>query len=173
MSDKIAISQVNGQIGNRVRFSNEHDGDLNRSRNKPLHQVQIPLTSSHNRSEHVEGITSQAASVDYFQLLTIQLQNQDPINPVDQEGVINDLTQFSILEGIENLNGAFEQFMQLEELSQGVNLIGKNVEFRNSNTGALTSGTASDILNIDGKIQVLVDGQSVPLDNVTRISEAV
>jgi flagellar basal-body rod modification protein FlgD len=121
----------------------------------------------------VEGITSQAASVDYFQLLTIQLQNQDPINPVDQEGVINDLTQFSILEGIENLNGAFEQFMQLEELSQGVNLIGKNVEFRNSNTGALTSGTASDILNIDGKIQVLVDGQSVPLDNVTRISEAV
>jgi flagellar basal-body rod modification protein FlgD len=120
----------------------------------------------------MEGVTAQSASVDYFQLLTIQLQNQDPVDPVDQEGLINDLTQFSILEGIESLNASFGQFMQLQELTQGVNLIGKSVDFRDPATGGLRSGTATEVFNIDDSIQVLVDGQTVPLDSIARVSEA-
>ncbi len=120
----------------------------------------------------MQGITSQTASVDYFQLLTVQLQHQDPVDPVDQEGLINDLTQFSILEGIENLNASFGQYMQLQELTQGVNLIGKSVDYRDSVTGQLRSGTATDVFNIDDTIKVLVDGETVSLDQVARVSAA-
>ena len=120
----------------------------------------------------MEAITSQTASIDYFQLLTVQLQNQDPVDPVDQEGLINDLTQFSILEGIENLNGSFSQFLQLQELTQGVNLIGKNVDFRDAATGEIRSGTATEVFNIDDSIQVLVDGETVSLDQIARVSDA-
>ena len=116
----------------------------------------------------MEGITSQAASVDYFQLLTIQLQNQDPVNPVDQEGLINDLTQFSILEGIENLNASFSEFMQLQELTQGVNLIGKRVEYQNSE-GVLVSGEATDVFSFDGSLQVAVNNETVPVTSLTRV----
>ena len=91
------------------------------------------------------AITSQAASVDYFQLLTIQLQNQDPVDPVDQEGIINDLTQFSILEGIENLNASFGEFMELQELTQGVSLIGKSVDILDPTTGQPRRGIATDL----------------------------
>lgn len=119
----------------------------------------------------MEGITSQTASIDYFQLLTVQLQHQDPVDPVDQEGLINDLTQFSILEGIEDLNASFGQFMQLQELTQGVNLIGKSVDYRDSVTGEIRSGTASEVFNIDDSIQVLVDGETVSLDQIARVTE--
>lgn len=120
----------------------------------------------------MEGITSQSASIDYFQLLTVQLQHQDPVDPVDQEALINDLTQFSILEGIENLNASFGQFLQLQELTQGVNLIGKTVDYQDAATGEIRSGTATDVFNIDKSIQVLVDGQAVTLDQIARVSEA-
>lgn len=120
----------------------------------------------------MEGITSQTASIDYFQLLTVQLQHQDPVDPVDQEGLINDLTQFSILEGIENLNASFGQFMQFQELTQGVNLIGKTVDFRDNVSGELRSGTATDVFNIDNQIKVLVDGETISLDQIARVAAA-
>ncbi|QDV81915.1 flagellar hook capping FlgD N-terminal domain-containing protein [Stieleria sp.] len=120
----------------------------------------------------MEGITSQSASIDYFQLLTVQLQHQDPVDPVDQEGLINDLTQFSILEGIENLNASFNQYMQLQELTQGVNLIGKSVDYLDEASGSIKSGVATDVFNIDDSIQVLVDGQTVSLDQIARVAEA-
>ncbi|MEO1618654.1 MAG: flagellar hook capping FlgD N-terminal domain-containing protein [Planctomycetota bacterium] len=117
----------------------------------------------------MDSITSQAASVDYFQLLTIQLQNQDPIDPVDQEGIINDLTQFSILEGIESLNASFSQYMELQELTQGVELIGKQVDFMDA-AGDIQTGSATDVFNVDDQIQVLVDGNPVQLDQILRVS---
>ena len=119
----------------------------------------------------MEAINSQTASVDYFQLLTIQLKNQDPMDPVDQEGLINDLTQFSILEGIENMNTSFGQVLQLQELTQGVNLIGKTVDYRDAVTEDIRSGTATEVFNVADSIQVLVDGQTVPLESILRVSE--
>ena len=120
----------------------------------------------------MQGISSQVATVDYLQLLTVQLQNQDPIDPVDQEGLINDLTQFSILEGIENLNASFGQYMQLQELTQGVDRIGKSVDYRDPATGGIRSGTATEVFNIDDTIQVLVGGETIPLDAIARVSQA-
>ncbi len=119
----------------------------------------------------MESITSQTAAIDYFQLLTIQMQNQDPIDPVDQEGLINDLTQFSILEGIENLNTSFGQVLQLQQLTQGVNLMGKTVDYRDPVTDQFVSGTASEVFNVDDSIKVLVDGKTVSLDDIVRVSE--
>ena len=119
----------------------------------------------------MEGITSQAASIDYFQLLTVQLQSQDPIDSVDQEGSINDLTQFSILEGIEGLNASFGEFLKLGQLTQGVDLIGKTVDFQDPTTGLTGAGTAREIFTVGSEIKVLVDGQTVGLDQITRIAE--
>lgn len=118
----------------------------------------------------MEAITSQTAAVDYFQLLTIQLKNQDPIDPVDQEGLINDLTQFSILEGIENLNTSFGDVLQLQELTQGVNLIGKEVDYIDPVSEQLRSGTATEIFNVDNTIKVLVDGNAVELNSIRRVA---
>ncbi|MFK7737104.1 MAG: flagellar hook capping FlgD N-terminal domain-containing protein [Pirellulaceae bacterium] len=117
------------------------------------------------------GISSATATVDYLELLTVQLKNQDPIDPVDQEGLINDLTQFSILEGIEEMNTSFEQMLKLQEISQGVGLVGKNVSYQDANSGEIRSGKVSDILTTSDAISLLVDGQQVNISNIIGVSD--
>ena len=70
------------------------------------------------------GITSQLATNDFLTLLTVQLKNQDPIEPVNQEDFIAQLAQFSQLEQTEALNTNFEQLLETTQLTQGLNLVG-------------------------------------------------
>lgn len=116
-------------------------------------------------------ISSQVATVDYLQLLTVQLRNQDPIDPVKQEGLIDDLTQFSMLEGIEDMNTSFQQILQLQQVSQGIDLVGKTVQFQDPVTGAIRSGEASEMFNNQGEIRLAVDGQSIGLQHVISVKQ--
>ena len=118
----------------------------------------------------MSGITSQVATVDYLQLLTVQLQNQDPIDPADQEGLIRDLAQFSTLEGIEDLNTSFAEMLKFQELSQGLEIVGKEVDYIGP-TGERKSGTASEIFNSGSEVRVLVNGDSISLSNVTNVRQ--
>lgn len=120
----------------------------------------------------VAGITSQVATVDYLQLLTTQLQNQDPIDPVDQQGMINDLTQFSQLEGLEQLNNSFSDMLKMQEMSQGTNMVGKDVSFLNNITGELKSGTVEEVFSSGGATRLLVGGESIGIEDVLSVKNA-
>lgn len=74
----------------------------------------------------------------FMTLLTAQLKNQDPMNPLDNAEMTSQLAQMSTVEGIERLNSMFQKFVdaqiqsQIDTLSlQAVNLVGH---------GALVSG---------------------------------
>jgi flagellar hook assembly protein FlgD len=109
----------------------------------------------------------------FLQLLVLELQNQDPLEPVDNSEMIAQLAQFSSLEGIEKLNGSFELLSgnvdQLNFISaQG--LIGKFVEGVNDNGDVVTGSV--DSVYLDGSIVVLnVDGEIVSMSNVLSIAE--
>ena len=120
----------------------------------------------------MQSLSSQVASVDYLSLLTIQLQNQDPIDPVDQEGLVNDLTQFSMLENIENLNVSFEEMLRLQEVSQGLDLVGKHVEFRDNN-GQTATGQVEQIFTFSDRINLSVAGQTISLSDVFSVVNSV
>jgi flagellar basal-body rod modification protein FlgD len=71
---------------------------------------------------------------DFLKLLTVQLQNQDPLSPMENENLIAQLTQFSSLEQLENINANLEANLELDlVLTQVLNntaaasLIGKDV----------------------------------------------
>ncbi|MEO1528514.1 MAG: flagellar hook capping FlgD N-terminal domain-containing protein [Planctomycetota bacterium] len=114
----------------------------------------------------MEGsISSQLATVDYLELLTIQLRNQDPIDPVDQEGLINDLTQFSMLEGVEDLNASFSEVLKIQELGQGLDFVGKNVNYRDAND-EVKFGRVSEMFNGTDGVTLIVNGESIPVGNV-------
>lgn len=118
----------------------------------------------------MNNIGSQVASVDYLQLLSVQLRNQDPIDPVKQEGLIDDLTQFSMLEGIEEMNTSFEQILKLQEISQGINLVGKTVQYQDPATGAIRAGEVSDMFSTEDAINLVVGGDTVQLQSVVGVS---
>lgn len=119
--------------------------------------------------ENGAGISSQVAMFDYLQLLTTQLRNQDPLDPVDQQGMVNDLTQFSQLEGIEQLNDSFSNMLKMQELTHGASLVGREVTFQNTGTGEIKTGLVDEVFASSNGTSVLVDGQSVSLENVLSV----
>ena len=47
---------------------------------------------------------------EFLKLLTVQLKNQDPMNPMEQGKMAAELAQFSQLEQLSNLNTSFDKF---------------------------------------------------------------
>jgi len=75
---------------------------------------------------------SDAASTSdrFLRLLVAQMQNQDPLSPMDNAQVTSQMAQINTVSGIEKLNttvqGLSSQFMQLQAV-QGVSLVGHDV----------------------------------------------
>ena len=116
-------------------------------------------------------INAQTAQADFLSLLSLQLQNQDPIDPVGQEDLINDLTQFSILEGIQGLNATFDEVLELQNLTQGIDLVGKEVEFFDPVTGEFSSGTAERLQRVGNQITISVGDRTIAISDVTSVSQ--
>lgn len=74
--------------------------------------------------------TAKEASERFLKLLVTQLQNQDPMNPVDNAQMTSQMAQISTVSGIEKLNTTVErlngQFVQMQAV-QGAGLVGKDV----------------------------------------------
>ncbi|MEK4565309.1 flagellar hook assembly protein FlgD [Alkalihalobacillus sp. FSL R5-0424] len=69
---------------------------------------------------------------DFLKLLLIQLQNQDPSNPVDDREFIAQMATFSSLEQMTNMNKTLETFVQSQSkqtLLQYSELINKEVTY--------------------------------------------
>lgn len=86
---------------------------------------------------------------DFLRLLTVQLQHQDPLSPLDNEDLIAQLAQFSSLEQLENINTNLENAMDLDlVLTQVLNntaaagLIGKTVIAQGDEVDLASSGSA-------------------------------
>ncbi|WYP24960.1 flagellar hook assembly protein FlgD [Alkalihalobacillus sp. FSL W8-0930] len=69
---------------------------------------------------------------DFLKLLLIQLQNQDPSNPVDDREFIAQMATFSSLEQMTNMNKTLETFVQSQSkqtLLQYSELINKEITY--------------------------------------------
>ena len=74
---------------------------------------------------------NEAGSAERFlKLLVAQMQNQDPLNPMDNAQITSQMAQINTVSGIETLNktvqGLNGQFVQMQAL-QGASLVGRNV----------------------------------------------
>lgn len=116
------------------------------------------------------GFNSQNGQADFLTLLTTQLRYQDPMEPVNQEAFISQLSQFSMLEGVEKLNNSFGQMLALQEITQGLNLVGKTVTWTDELTGRPDTGRVDQISVVRGKILASVDGNLVPISSISSVS---
>lgn len=84
-----------------------------------------------NSVSTVDSSENDMDQADFLLLLTTQLQNQDPSEPVDATDFVTDLTQMSQLDATNDTNdliqSALGSFQSLQAM-QGASLIGKNVQ---------------------------------------------
>ncbi|MBN2133962.1 MAG: hypothetical protein JW741_30950 [Sedimentisphaerales bacterium] len=113
--------------------------------------------------------------MDYMKLLVTQLQNQNPLEPLDNNEMAAQLAQFSELEQLENMNASFSRVLDSVQQSYASSLIGKDVSFNaraDDGTPEMQTGEVEEvIMGNDGDITLVVDGQNVRLADVTAIRE--
>ncbi len=94
----------------------------------------IDAYSALNASSAGSGGTSKAdepgSAERFLKLLVTQMQNQDPLNPMDNAQITSQIAQINTVSGIEKLNttvsGLNAQFVQMQAL-QGAALVGRDV----------------------------------------------
>jgi flagellar basal-body rod modification protein FlgD len=80
---------------------------------------------------------------DFLELLVVQLQNQDPLNPLDDKEFIAQLAQFSSLEQMTNVASGIETLTETvarQESLSAASYIGKNVVADGKSITKLDSG---------------------------------
>lgn len=90
---------------------------------------------------------------DFLRLMVSQLQNQDPLKPLDGTQFLGQLAQFSTVAGITDLNRAFGTLagsLGSEQSLQASSLVGNRVLAPGSAVALGTSGEASGALDLPG-----------------------
>ena len=81
----------------------------------------------------------------FLKLLTTQLQNQDPLSPLDTNQFTQQLVEFASVEQQVNMNTNLQTLISMQQTSaslQALQLVGANVTI-NSNTATLSKATGS------------------------------
>lgn len=106
-----------------------------------------------------------AASADRFlKLLVTQLQNQDPLNPMDNAQITSQMAQINTVTGLQTLNNSVQglnsQFVQMQAL-QGAALVGREVTVQgnrmavNADTGQALGGFELGVPADAVKVEIL------------------
>jgi len=130
-------------------------------------------SGSSNSTLKSVGLTSAEAQQDRFlKLLVAQLNNQDPMNPMDNAQMTSQMAQINTVTGINQLNETIKsmttQFTSMQ-MMQGAGVIGHRVLLE-SNTLSLDAGKARGAIDLQGSassvsIQILSPGGNL-LDTI-------
>jgi len=102
----------------------------------------------------------------FMSILIAQLQHQDPLRPMDDREFISQMAQFSTLEQMQNLSSGFAQL-------RAINMLGKhiNAELREEEGKGpeVINGIAESAGFMDGRINIVVNGRYVPIEDIINI----
>lgn len=104
--------------------------------------------ASASSSGNSASITSQLGPSAFLQLLTTQLSNQDPLNPVDDTQSVAQLAQFSALQASDNLETSFSNFQSNFAVLQSAQLIGATVTVNSTDAAGNSSAVTGIVANI-------------------------
>lgn len=79
---------------------------------------------------NVESGRKELGQADFLKLMTTQLQNQDPLKPMENGDFLAQIAQFSAVEGIETLNenfSALSDSLVSNQALQATNIVGRTV----------------------------------------------
>jgi flagellar basal-body rod modification protein FlgD len=105
-----------------------------------------------NRRQPVASSVSEDAQR-FMRLLSVQMQNQDPLNPLDNAQVTSQVAQINTVTGINQLNQSIQALTASQLRSEAFTastMIGKNVVVQTNELG-VKNGKASGTFALDGR----------------------
>lgn len=123
-----------------------------------------PSLSAKDASES----NSQLKMDDFLQLLTSQITNQDPLEPMKDTEFISQMANIASLEQMQQFTVGFSKFADSHGEMLAQTYLGNRVEILSDNkevNGIVEAVNRSD----DGKIEVVVNGDSYDPSSINRV----
>ncbi|MBY0120691.1 flagellar hook assembly protein FlgD [Bacillus sp. S/N-304-OC-R1] len=121
---------------------------------------------------------------DFLKILMVQLQNQDPMNPMQDKDFIAQMATFSTLEQITNMGKTMEKFVKVQEQSQLIaysQFVGKDITWHKVTEAKDDAGTpiieegkgkvASVQFKDNNVLFILDDGTKLEPGNISQVNE--
>ncbi len=118
------------------------------------------------------SVTATNLQMDYMKLLVAQMQNQNPLEPLDNKEMASQLAQFSQLQQLESMNSNFADVLATNERMYANSLIGKEVTFvgeTESGSIEVMSKTVQQVSNVDGEITLVADDYLIGLEDIVAV----
>lgn len=143
------------------------------------------IDPSYYLSNQSRGSTSsELGKEEFLKILMTQLQNQDPLNPMEDKEFISQMATFTSMEQMMNMNESISQLVQSQTVSpviQYSHLIGKEVSFYDfdEETGEIIEPKeiqSSSVMSVSSKegfaVLELENGRNIYTDEIIRIEQS-
>ena len=118
--------------------------------------------------------TSQSSNIgieDFLKILSAQLNNQDPLKPVDNTEFVAQIAQFASLEQSRELNSKIDSLLSSQASTQSIGLLGKTIDANFG--GQLLTGLVSALSMTSGQPTLTVTTSSGAFQDGIGLSQIV
>lgn len=136
----------------------------------PVAPYNLLNSTSNSAANSSSSLTPQDSlgKQEFLRILTLQLRNQDPMNPMQDRDFITQMAQLSTLEATNGLSGQVQAMVAVQQQTQALQMVGRDVEYT-SESGATVSGKVAGV-RVDSLPPLLVIGEKeVPVTAVTKV----
>ncbi|CUB36822.1 flagellar basal body rod modification protein [Bacillus subtilis] len=135
------------------------------------------ISSEYKLPEKTSTVTTSNSSLgkdEFLKILMTQVQNQDPLNPVDDKEFISQMATFSSLEQMMNMNKTMTQFVENQDpFTSYVDLLGKEVSWTDGQSTTDKTGTVSSVKHSKGNYYLILDdGTEINPWNVMSVAQS-
>jgi flagellar basal-body rod modification protein FlgD len=129
------------------------------------------ITPTGNSAAQAPGSNGGLRGLDMDHFLTLmitELQNQDPLNPMDNSQILQQISQIREIEATTTMQETLESVLLGQNLANASSLINKNVTAL-TDSGDQVHGKVDSVSVADNKVQLSIGAQKVSLSNVSEI----
>ncbi|APH68525.1 MULTISPECIES: flagellar hook assembly protein FlgD [Bacillus] len=135
------------------------------------------ISSEYKLPEKTSTVTTSNSSLgkdEFLKILMTQVQNQDPLNPVDDKEFISQMATFSSLEQMMNMNKTMTQFVENQDpFTSYVDWLGKEVSWTDGQSTTDKTGTVSSVKHSKGNYYLILDdGTEINPWNVMSVAQS-
>jgi len=127
----------------------------------PTTNSTTPTTGSGNG---LSGMDSNA----FMMLLMAQLKHQNPLEPMDEKEMMNQVTSLNSLQELQAIKESMDKMRLSSEILYASSLIGKTVKAKLAD-GTLKEGVVASINQSNGEVHIVVGEDDLPLTAVLEV----
>ena len=139
-----------------------------------IQTVDTPYTGKYGHKPRTPK--SNLGKDDFLKLLTEQLKNQDPLKPMDDMSFVTQMSSFSSLEQMTNMNKSLEQFLSKTSSStqmDAVSFLGKTISAQKKGMLSPVTGKVESISFKDGVPYLKVGDNSFKVSDVKTVTPTI